>query len=66
MGIVKWTQEEMRTLDVSTRKLLLMYKCFNVNDDIHRLYVLQRLDGHGLLLVEDVTHQEICALIYNY
>ena len=61
-GIVKWTQEEMRTLDVSTRKLLSMYKCFNVNDDIHRFYVPWRLGGRGLLSVEDVIHQEICAL----
>ena len=52
----------MKALDVSTRKLLAMHKCFNVNDDIHRLYVPCKFGGHGLLSVEDVVIQERCAL----
>ena len=54
-GVVKWTQAQMKALDVSTRKLLAMHKCFNVNDDIHRLYVPCKLGGCGLLSVEDVV-----------
>ena len=26
-GVEKWTQAEMKALDISTRKLLAMYKC---------------------------------------
>ena len=52
----------MKALDVSTRKLLITHKCFNVNDDIHWLYVPCKLGGHGLLSVEDVVTQERCAL----
>ena len=52
----------MKALDNSTRKLLAMHKCFNVNDDIHRLCVPRKLGGHGLLSVEDVVTQERCAL----
>jgi len=37
-GIVKWTQAEVRSLDVSTRKLLTMHKCFSKSDNVHRLY----------------------------
>ena len=62
VGVVKWTQAEMKALDVSTRKLLAMHKCFKVNDDIHRLYVLRKLGGRGLLSVEDVVTQERYAL----
>ena len=61
-GVVKWTQAGMEALDVSTRKLLAMHKCFNVNDNIHRLYVPRKLGGYSLLSVEDVVAQEICAL----
>ena len=39
-----------------------MQKHFNVNDDIHWLYVPSKLGGRGLLSVEDVVNQERCAL----
>ena len=39
VGVVKWTQAEIRALDVSTRKLLALYKCFSINDDIQTLHV---------------------------
>ena len=38
-GVVKWAQAEIKALDVSTRKLLALYKCFSINDDVYRLYV---------------------------
>jgi len=52
--IVCWTQNELKTLDISTRKLMALHKCFNFNDDVHRLYVPRELGGRGLLSVEDV------------
>jgi len=30
-GLIKWTQAEVRTLDISTRKMLNMYKCFSMS-----------------------------------
>ena len=38
-GLIKWTQAEIRTLDVSTRKLLTLYKCFGMKDDVDRLRI---------------------------
>ena len=38
-GLVKWTQMEIRALDIYTMKLLTMYKCFSMKDDVDRLYV---------------------------
>jgi len=61
-GIVKWTQAEIKALDVSTRKLMTLHKCFSINDDIHRLYVPRTQGGRGLLSVEDVIAQEKVAL----
>jgi len=47
-----------KALDVSTRKLLTLHKCFSVNDDIHRLYIPRPQGGRGLLSVEDIVAQE--------
>ena len=62
VGVVKWTQAEIRALDVSTRKLLTLYKCFSINDDIHRLYVPRKCRERGLLSAEDIIAQEKLAL----
>jgi len=61
-GIVRWTQAEIKALNVSTRKLLTLHKCFSITDDIHRLYVPQTQGGCGLLSVEDIIAQEKVAL----
>ena len=61
-GLIKWTQTEMKTLDISTRKLLTMYKCFSMKDDINRLYVPCQRGGRGLLSVEDVMYHEQLSL----
>jgi len=37
--IIKWSQAELKQLDISARKLLALYRCFNFNDDFDRLYV---------------------------
>ena len=60
-GIVRWTQTELRTLDISTQKLMALYKCFNINDDVHRLYVPRNLGGQGLLSIEEIVVQEKLA-----
>ena len=64
-GILKWSQLELKQLDISTRKLLTLYKCFNVNDDVDRLYVSRQQGGHGLLSVEDTVHHEQLSLGQN-
>ena len=61
-GLIKWTQTGIRTLDISTRKLLTLYKCFDMKDDVNRLYVPRKRGGCGLLSVEDVLHYEKLSL----
>ena len=48
-GVVRWTQTELRTLDASTGKLMALYKCFNISDDVHRLYVPCNLEGEEIV-----------------
>jgi len=64
-GVVKWSQVELKQLDISTRKLLALHKCFNFNDDIDRLYVPRFKGGRGLLSVEDtVQHEQLSMQKY--
>ena len=51
-----------QSLDVSTRKLLTLYKCLSINDDVHRLYIPQTCGGHDLLSVEDIVAKEKLVL----
>ena len=41
---------------------MALYKCFNINDDVHRLYVPHNLGGRGLLSIEEIVTQEKLAL----
>ena len=61
-GIVNWTRAELKSLDISTRKLLTMYKCFSQIDDVDRLYTPCSLEGRGLLSVQDTISVEIEAI----
>ena len=59
VGILKWSLLELKQLDISTRKPLALYRRFNVNDDINRLYVPRQSSGGGMLSVEDtVLHEQ--------
>jgi len=56
-GIIKWSLCELNQSDISTRKLLALYRCFNVNDDVNRLYASRQGVDHG---VEDtVVHERL-------
>ena len=57
-GIVKWSQEELRRLDVDTRKLLSMYGAFSMNSDVDRLYIPRRNGGRGLISVSFTIEHE--------
>jgi len=61
-GLIKWTQAEVRALDISTRMMLNMYKCFSMKDDIDRLYVPRQRGGRGLLSVEYILQHEQLSL----
>jgi len=64
-GVIKWSQVELKQLDIVTRKLLALYKCFNFNDGIDRLYVPRFKGGRGLVSVEDtVQHEQLSMQKY--
>jgi hypothetical protein len=61
-GVVEWTVQELKEVDRKTRKLLTMHRAFNMNGDVDRLYVKRNRGGKGLLQIEQVVHEEECAL----
>ena len=61
-GIVDWTIAELQEIDRRTRKLLTIYRAFNMNGDVDRLYIARRQGGKGLLQVEQVVREEECAV----
>jgi hypothetical protein len=58
-GIINWRIEEIKPIDMKTRKMLKMYKMHYPKADIDRLYVKRKEGGRGLLQVEEVYKAEI-------
>ena len=57
-GIVKFTVEEKRKLDIMTRKQLTMHGSLHPRADADRLYVPRKSGGRGLLSIEDAINKE--------
>ena len=57
-GIIKYTQEEKRSLDNMTRKQMNMHGSLHPRADVDRLYVPRKSGGRGLLSVEDSINKE--------
>ena len=52
MKQVRWTKEELKTLDLMTRKVLTMIGAFYSKTDVDRLYVSKEDGGRGLISCE--------------
>ena len=58
MKQVRWTKEELKTLDLMTRKVLTMNGAFYSKRDVDRLYVSREDGGRGLLSCEGYVRGE--------
>lgn len=61
-GIVKWGINELKSVDVQTRKLLCMHGALHPRADVDRLYVPRRMGGRGLMSIADVVSCEVSSL----
>ena len=57
-GIIRWTKEELKTLDRMTRKVLTMNGAFYPKSDVDRLYVSREDGGRGLISCEECVRGE--------
>ena len=61
-GILKFTKDELKKIDIQTRKLLSLNGISHVNSDVDRLYTLRSLGGRGLNSVVDIYISRLISL----
>jgi hypothetical protein len=57
-GILDWTKEELKGMDIRTRKVLAMNGVFHRHGSVGRLYMKRKEGGRGLISVEDCVRLE--------
>ena len=53
-GMVYWLESELEELDIKIRKMLNIYRVFEIKSDVGRLYIARSVGGRGLQSVWDV------------
>ena len=62
MGILDWTLQDVKDIDIRTRKILNMTSNFNQNSDIDRLYIPRSMGGRGLRSIQTAHDMRIISL----
>ena len=52
-GVVNWNEDELKGYDTQIRKMLNMYRVFELKSDVDRLYLPREKGGRGLISVWD-------------
>ena len=65
-GIVNWTEEELKGHDTQIRKMLHMYRVFQLKSDIDRLYLPTDKGGRGLISVWDTFQSTTCRIAHAF
>ena len=63
-GVVYWLESDLKGMDVKIRKLLNIYRAFEIKSDVDRIYVPREIGGRGLQSVWDVYKTSICRLAH--
>ena len=61
-GILEWSDNELKAMDVKTRKILTMNGAFHMQSSVDRLYMKRRVGGRGLISVEQCVRSEEAGL----
>ena len=62
-GILDWTVEDIKAIDIKTRKILSLTGNFNINSDVDKLYSTRKLNGRGLIKpVQEAFDSRIVSL----
>ena len=62
IGIINWTINEIRQIDINTRKLLTMTDSFHPNSDVDRIYMSRVKGGRGLRSIKTLYESRIISL----
>ena len=61
-GILDWSIQDIKDLDIKTRKQLTMSGNFHPNSDIDLLYIQRNQDGRGLQQIQGVFESRIISI----
>ena len=61
-GVVNWTEGNLKELDVNIRKMLHMYKMFQIKNDVDRLYGARSKGGRGLISIWDAFKSSLVRI----
>lgn len=61
-GIIDWSIEDLKKIDIRIRKLMAMNSCFHRNSDVDRLYMTRFNGGRGLKSIQNMFESRIVSL----
>ena len=64
-GVVKWLEGDLKEFDVNVRKMLHMYKVFQIKNDVDRLYGARLKGGRGLISAWDAFRSSIIRISHT-
>ena len=62
IGILDWTIQEIKDIDIRTRKILSVTGNFHANSDVDRLFIGPNIGGRGLRSCQCLFESQIIAL----
>ena len=64
-GVLDWTIQEIRNIDIKTRKILSMTGNFHINSDVDCLYIPRSEGGRGLKAIQTAYECRIVSLNHH-
>ena len=65
VGILDWTNKEVKDLDVMARKIISMNGGFHTASDVNRLYADRKKGGRGLRSIEDMLESRAIGIMQH-
>ena len=63
VGVLDWAKEQLKSIDINTRKLMTMNESLHQRENIGRLYLLRKEGGRGLIICEECVNVEVQSLV---
>ena len=61
-GVLDWTKEELKSIDIKTRKLMTMNGSLHPRGNVGRLYLARKEGVRGLISCEECVNVEVQSL----
>ena len=61
-GVLDWMKEELKTIDIETRKLMTINGSLHSRGNVGRFYLQKKEGGRGLISCEECVNVEVQSL----